>query len=221
MGRVAVTYRRVSTSEQGRSGLGMQGQAEVLNRFCQAEGFNVEGDYEDVVSGAVAVEGREGLASALEHARRLKCPVIISKLDRLSRDVAFISDMMANGVPFIVAELGVKADPFTLHLYAALAEKERAMIGERTRLALQAMKNKGITLGNQTNLEFARRKSIEARQKLASTFANKVRPEIIQMMSEGASMSKVASRLTALGVQTSRGKRWTAKAVSRIVKFGL
>jgi len=136
--RSAVMYRRVSTSEQGKSGLGLEGQAEAIARFCEAEGFELVSEFQDVASGKLPVEARPGLAAALDKARKLRSPIIVSKLDRLSRDVAFISGLMARNVPFIVAELGKDADPFMLHLYAALSEKERRLIGERTKAALQA-----------------------------------------------------------------------------------
>jgi DNA invertase Pin-like site-specific DNA recombinase len=115
-----VIYRRVSTSEQGKSGLGLDAQGSAIAAFCAAEGFEVIIGFEDVSSGKLGLDSRPGLAAALAKAARLKCPVIVSKLDRLSRDVAFISGLMARGVPFIVAELGADTDPFVLHLYAAL-----------------------------------------------------------------------------------------------------
>jgi len=96
--------------------------------------------------GADALERRPELAAALADARKAKCPVLVAKLDRLSRDVHFISGLMSHRVPFIVAELGADADPFMLHLYAALAEKERRLIGERTRSALAARKAQGAKL---------------------------------------------------------------------------
>src|SRR5450759_5937841 len=92
--------------------------------------------------------------------RTRKCPVIVAKLDRLSRDVAFISGLMAQRVPFIVAELGADADPFMLHIYAALAEKERALIADRTRAALAQKKAQGTILGNRTNLADAQAKGV-------------------------------------------------------------
>lgn len=101
-----MTYRRVSTGEQGRSGLGLHAQAEAISRFCASEGFLAAADYNDVASGTLPLALRAGLAAALEHARRLKCAVIVSKLDRLSREAAFIAGLMSRGVPFIVAELG-------------------------------------------------------------------------------------------------------------------
>ena len=102
--------------------------------------------------GADALDRRPQLAAALAAAKTAKCSVVVSKLDRLSRDVAFVSGLMAQRVPFIVAELGRDADPFMLHLYAALAEKERRLISERTRAALAAKKANGAALGNPTNI---------------------------------------------------------------------
>ena len=91
---------------------------------------------------------RPQLAAALAHARKLKAPVIVAKLDRLGRDVHFISGLMVNRVPFIVTELGIDTDPFMLHIYAALAQKERALISARTKAALKAAKARGVKLGN-------------------------------------------------------------------------
>src|SRR5947209_17399126 len=98
--------------------------------------------------GSDALDRRPQLKAALAAARKLKCPVVVAKLDRLSRDVHFISGLMAHRVPFVVAELGPDVDPFVLHLYAALAEKERALISGRTKAALTAAKAKGVKLGN-------------------------------------------------------------------------
>lgn len=215
--KAAVMYRRVSTSEQGRSGLGMEGQAEVVRRFCEAEGFEVVADYEEVASGKLPIEGRPGLGAALDRARKLKCPVVVSKLDRLSRDVAFISGLMARGVPFIVAELGADTDPFVLHLFAALAEKERALISSRTRAALQTKKAAGALLGNRTNLVEARAKAAQSKQKAAQIFADQVGPIITQLMGGGGSMNRVADQLNQMRYPTSRGGVWTATAVRRVL----
>jgi DNA invertase Pin-like site-specific DNA recombinase len=105
--------------------------------------------------GADALDRRPQLAAALSAARKAKCTIVVSKLDRLSRDVAFVAGLMAQRVPFMVAELGRDADPFKLHLYAALAEKERRLISERTKAALQAKRNAGAKLGNPANLRIA------------------------------------------------------------------
>ena len=118
------------------------------------------------------------LAAALAAARSAKCPVVVAKLDRLSRDVAFIAGLMVQKVPFIVAELGIDADPFMLHLYAALAEKERRLISERTRSALAARKAQGRKLGNPSNIHQARANGRQAAKASAVAFAANVMPII-------------------------------------------
>jgi DNA invertase Pin-like site-specific DNA recombinase len=122
----AVAYLRVSTHRQHRSGLGIEAQRAAVARFVETEGLTIIGEYVEAEtgSGADALDRRPQLAAALAAARSNRCAVVVSKLDRLSRDVAFVSGLMAQRVPFIVAELGRDADPFMLHLYAALAEKE-------------------------------------------------------------------------------------------------
>ena len=142
MSKQIVGYIRVSTAGQGKSGLGLEAQRASLTRFAEAEGFQIVAEFVEVETGkgSDAMSRRPQLAAALSEARKRKCPVIVAKLDRLSRDVHFISGLMAHKVSFIVAELGTDADPFMLHLYAALAEKERAMISQRTRDALKAAK---------------------------------------------------------------------------------
>src|SRR5258705_6089263 len=117
------------------------------------------------------LDRRPELAAALADARRLKCPVLVAKLDRLSRDVHFISGLMAHKVSFIVAELGSDADPFMLHLYAALAEKERQLIAERTRSALAARKAQGTKLGNLRNASDAAAIRCRAQAENAVLFA--------------------------------------------------
>jgi DNA invertase Pin-like site-specific DNA recombinase len=133
--KTAIAYTRVSTAQQGKSGLGMEAQQAALTRFAEAEGFELVQMFQEVETGkgADALNRRPQLAAALKAAKKLKSPIIVAKLDRLSRDVHFISGLMAHKTPFIVAELGADADPFMLHLYAALAEKERAMISRRTK----------------------------------------------------------------------------------------
>jgi DNA invertase Pin-like site-specific DNA recombinase len=125
------------------------------------------------------------LSAALAKARKAKAPVVVAKLCRLSRDVAFISGLMASRVPFIVAELGADADPFMLHIYAALAEKERALIAERTRAALAQKKAQGTVLGNRTNLPEAQAKGIAANRQAADAFAANVLPIVRQIQASG------------------------------------
>src|ERR1700730_18573490 len=140
--KALIGYVRVSTARQGRSGLGIEAQREALARFAAWEGFELGRVFVEVETGkgSDALDRRPQLAAALTEARRQRCGVVVAKLDRLRRDVHFISGLMSKRVPFIVAELGTDMDPFMLHIYAALAEKERRLISERTRTALAAAK---------------------------------------------------------------------------------
>src|SRR3954465_15699198 len=126
----AVAYFRVSTEKQGKSGLGLDAQRGAVGRFAAEHGHEIAAEFVEVETGkgADALDRRPQLAAALKKAKTERCPVIVAKLDRLSRDVAFISGLMAQRVAFIVAELGPDVDPFFLHIYAALAEKERSLM---------------------------------------------------------------------------------------------
>src|ERR1700722_17017199 len=151
MSRPIVAYYRVSTREQSRSGLGLDAQGAAIARFAAAEGFEVAAEFTEVETGkgADALDRRPQRAAALAEARRHSrgTPVAVARLDRLSRDVAFVSTLMSQKVPFISCEFGPDPDPFMLHLFAAPAEKERAGISARTRAALAAAKGRGQPLG--------------------------------------------------------------------------
>src|ERR1700754_3153543 len=168
-----IAYLRVSTQRQGRSGLGIEAQRCVIQQFAEAQSLAIVAEYVEFESGkgADALDRRPQLSAALVAARSAKCSVVVSKLDRLSRDVAFVSGLMAQRVPFIVAELGRDADPFMLHLYAALAEKERRLISERTKAALQARKVQGTKLGNRSNAAEAAAAGRRALSTAADAFA--------------------------------------------------
>lgn len=213
-----ITYVRVSTAKQGKSGLGLEAQRAALVRFAKAEGFEIASEYVEIETGkgADALERRPQLTAALAKARKLKCAVLVAKLDRLSRDVHFISGLMAQKVPFIVAELGADCDPFTLHLYAALAEKERTLISQRTREALKAAKARGVVLGN-PNLDDVRDRAVASVKAEADRFAKNIAPVIRDIRNSGAtSLRAIARALNACGVATARGGEWTAVQVSSI-----
>jgi DNA invertase Pin-like site-specific DNA recombinase len=215
-----VSYLRVSTREQGRSGLGLESQREAIARFAQVEGFEIVAEFIEIESGkgSDALERRPQLAAALAEARRReRCPIVVSKLDRLSRDVHFISGMMAHRVPFVVTELGADADSFMLHLFAALAEKERAMISQRTRAALAVAKARGVRLGN-PRLADARAIAIANHKAGADTFANTVAPAIREARAAGAkTLREVAAALNGRGIPTARGGRWQPQTVANVV----
>jgi DNA invertase Pin-like site-specific DNA recombinase len=219
--RSAVSYLRVSTSSQGRNGLGIEAQRDAIARFAEAEGYAIAAEHVEVETGkgSDALDRRPVLRSALTKARKAKCPVIVAKLDRLSRDVAFISGLMAQKVPFIVTELGADADPFMLHIYAALAEKERAMISARTKAALASKKAQGALLGNRTNLSAAQAKGRAANAAAAAAFARNVLPIIRQIQASGvSSLRGIARALDARGVATARGGTWEARTVGTLLR---
>lgn len=216
----AVAYLRVSTSRQGRSGLGLEAQREAIRRFAEAEGMTITGEHIEVETGKGidALDRRPKLAQALAAARKAKCPIVVAKLDRLSRDVAFISGLMAKRVPFVVTELGADADPFMLHLYAAMAEKERTLISERTKAALAAKKAAGFKLGNPVNAVESAAKARAATVANADQFAATMRPIIDGIRGSGAtSFQQIADALNARGVGTRRGGSWHATTVRNLL----
>lgn len=216
----AVAYYRVSTKQQQRSGLGIEAQKAAVARFAEAERIGIVGEFVEAETGkgADALDRRPQLAAALSAARGARCSVLVSKLDRLSRDVAFVSGLMAQRVPFIVAELGRDADPFMLHLYAALAEKERRLIAERTKAALAAKKASGIKLGNPRNIaeagEIGRRLQIAE----ADRFARGLVPVIEAIRKTGANtLAELSDALNERGIRTARGGRWHVSSVLNLL----
>lgn len=224
--KTLIAYYRVSTAKQGRSGLGLEAQRAAVVRFAEAEGVTIAAEYIEIETGkgADALDRRPQLAAALDHARLIKAAVVVAKLDRLSRDVHFISGLMSRGVPFLSVELGADADPFMLHLYAALAEKERAVISARTKAALAAAKERGVKLGNPRLAEIQAKgsaagaaKGAAANRTQADTRAAAILPIITTMQAEGASLRKIAAELNAKGVATARGGKWASEQVRAIL----
>jgi len=214
-----VGYVRVSTAKQGHSGLGIEAQKEALERFAATEGFQILRVFVEVETGkgSDALDRRPQLAAALSEARRQRCYVGVAKLDRLSRDVHFISGLMVHRVPFVVAELGADVDPFILHLFAALAQKERAMISSRTKAALAAAKARGVTLGN-PELPKARKSAAATIKALADQHATNVLPVIREIRRAGAtSLHQIADALNARGITTPRGGQWYASSVRNVL----
>ena len=218
--RLLVAYVRVSTDRQGRSGLGLAAQRRAIEVFADANGFDVVAEYEEVETGkgSNALDRRPQLAAALAAARKGKCSIIVAKLDRLSRDVAFIAGLMAQRVPFLVAELGENVDPFMLHIYAAVGEKERAMIAARTKAALAGKVGTGV-LGNRTNLIEASAKGAAVNRAGADVFAANVLPVIAVIRNAGIfTNTGIAKELNSRRVQTARGGTWSAVQVRRILE---
>jgi DNA invertase Pin-like site-specific DNA recombinase len=207
----AIAYIRVSTQKQGRSGLGQEAQFAAIARFAVAEGFDISDIYTEVETGkgADALAKRPQLAAALEAARKAGAPVIVAKLDRLSRDVAFIAGLMAQRVPFIVCDLGANADPFMLHIYAALAEQERRMISQRTVVALKAARDRGVKLGSPTGPAIHKERS--------AAFAASLKAIVEPMIEIGFSTRRIAATLNARGIKSSTGVAWSSMTVHRLI----
>jgi len=218
-----VSYLRVSTNRQGRSGLGLDAQREANSRFCRENGFEIVAEHFEVETGkgADAIDRRPKLAEALRDAKKHKCSVVVAKLDRLSRDVAFISGLMARRTAFVVAELGLDVDPFTLHLFAAFGERERSLISDRTKAALAAKRAQGFKLGNPTNLDAARAAGNRTQARTADQFAQNVLPIIGEIQAAGVcTLAGIAAALNARGIHTARGGGWFPATVRNVLSRG-
>jgi len=163
-------YLRVSNREQGKSGLGIEAQQVEATNFCNANGFSIMKVFIEVQSAKDALSNRLVLSEALELCRKQNHSLVVSKLDRLSRDIEAVAGLMKGKIKFYVAQLGVDVDNFQLHLYAALAEKERQLISTRPKAALAAKKARGEQLGNFNTLATAQANSAAKRGALADDF---------------------------------------------------
>ena len=203
-----IAYYRVSTQQQGKSGLGLEAQRAAVEAFARTEGLQIVAEYHEVETGkgADALDRRPHLAAALKEAKKIKAAICVAKLDRLSRDVAFIASLMAQKVPFIVASLGANADPFMLHIYAALAEQERRMISERTKVALAGAKARGVKLGNQAQADRNR--------ELAAARAEELRAILTDL--QNLSATRIARVLNDRKIPTPTGRPWSSKTVIRV-----
>ncbi len=211
-----VIYRRVSTSEQGRSGLGLEAQQAEIDRYLEVNAeqpFEIAGSFVDILSGKD--DDRPALENALKLARKTRnCELLVAKLDRLSRRVSFIAKLMEErGVDLRVASMP-HAQPFEMHIYAALAEEERKLISRRTKAGLAAAKARGVELGgNRGNIDAIN----ETRRLKADEFAQRVSHVVKPLLDRGETYASVARALNAAGIKTRRGKDWQAVQVQRVV----
>jgi DNA invertase Pin-like site-specific DNA recombinase len=210
-----VAYYRVSTGRQGQSGLGLEAQRSAVLAYLNGDSWTMIAEFTEVESGKHA--DRPELAAALAACRKHKAKLVIAKLDRLSRNLAFIATLMESGVEFVAVD-NPHANKLTVHILAAVAQHEREMISQRTRDALQAAKARGKRLGN-PNLVSARQRALEATSAAADRFSANVRPIIEQIQKSGvSSLRGVARALTARGVKTARGGEWTARMVINVLE---
>jgi len=210
-----VAYYRVSTDKQGESGLGLDAQRQAVMNYLNGGPWKLVAEHTEVESGKR--NARPELQKALAACRRHKAKLCIAKLDRLSRNLAFIATLMDSGVEFVATD-NPHANKLTIHILAAVAEHEREAISERTKAALAAAKARGKKLGG-PRLAAARRASIKARSDAADAFAANVRPIIKEIQASGvSSLRGVARALTARGVPTARGGSWSDVMVAAVLR---
>jgi DNA invertase Pin-like site-specific DNA recombinase len=219
-----VGYKRVSTRAQGESGLGIEAQESAIHAYARQTGAKVVAMYTEVESGKLA--DRPELAKALAHARRSKATLVVAKLDRLARNVAFLSALMDSKVAFVACD-NPHANRLTLHILAAVAEAEALATSQRTKAALAAYKARGGKLGGALpqcrNLTAeARAKGIrmagDASRQAATEAYSDLLPTVQTMKGEGLSLRAIAERLNAEGHTTRRGKPWNQVQVSRVLE---
>ena len=208
-----IAYFRVSTQQQGQSGLGLEAQRESVRRFLASQHAGAEqpvGEFTEIESGKRSTN-RPQLLAALAECKRLKAVLVVAKMDRLARNVHFISGLLEAGVEFVACDMPT-ANRLTIHVMSAMAEYEAKAISERTRAALEAAKARGTQLGNPRWNE-----SIEAARKAKVALAPA--PAVLEMMkkhrSERLTLRAIAGRLNALGLRTPKGSAWYASTVGR------
>lgn len=207
-----IAYYRVSTARQGQSGLGLEAQQSAVRSFVAADTVIVE-EFVEVESGRR--NDRPRLLEALAACRRHKAVLIIAKLDRLARNVAFVSNLMEAGVDFVAVDMP-HASRLTVHILAAVAEHEREMISQRTKAALAAAKARGARLGNQAGNPAGLEKARQRASQLACERAGQVCGVVEEIRAAGlTSFRQIATALNARGIESPRGGRWYPASVRR------
>ena len=216
-----VAYYRVSTEGQGRSGLGLEGQEQAVRSLCSNRGWEVIAEHTEIESGKLAT--RPELAKALLRAKVTGAVLVVAKLDRLSRSVAFLSALQDSGARFVAADMP-EADETTVHFYAAMAQRERKAIGERTRAALQVAKARGVKLGNPNGAAALRRAAkgngaaVGVVKDNAERFASDLAETVTDIRASWkTSLPAIAAELNARHIQTRRGGQWHASSVRNLL----
>jgi DNA invertase Pin-like site-specific DNA recombinase len=208
-----ISYLRVSTDKQGALGLGVEAQRKAVLDYLNGGKWTLAAEFVEVESGKH--NDRPQLAAALAACKKQRAKLVIAKLDRLSRNVHFISGLMDAGVEFVACDMP-HANKLTIHILAAVAEHEREAISARTKAALAAAKARGVVLGN-PNLADVRERAVASTKAEADRFATNVAPIIREIRDSGASsLRAIARALNARGVATARGGEWTAVQVGSI-----
>lgn len=211
-----VSYIRVSSKQQGVSGLGLEAQQNTINNYLK--GIEPLAEFMDVETGTKKGNDRQGLKDALDYCKKHNSKLILSKLDRLSRSVSFIAQLMESEVEFVICDLP-QATRFTIHIFSALAEQEARFISERTKSALAELKKKGVKLGNPQNLSAdARLKGLEARREKAKMNDNNRKASIliVNLRQQELSFDKIAKKLNEYGYKTSQGYSFSRTQARRL-----
>lgn len=209
-----IAYYRVSTQKQGASGLGLEAQKEAVRRFLNGGAWELAGEYVEVETGkgADALAKRPQLNAALSACRKESATLVIAKLDRLARNVHFVSGLMESKVRFVACDMP-EANELTIHIMAAFAEHEAKRISQRTKDALAIAKARGVVLGRAGAANL--RPNVEARQKAADDFANKLRPLFEGMKARGLTQRAMVAELNSIGVPAPQGGNWRLSQVQR------
>jgi len=209
-----ISYYRVSTDKQGRSGLGLEAQQQAVCFFLQGRGELIQ-SFIEIESGKR--NDRPELLAALDECRKNKAVLVIAKLDRLARNVYFISGLMESGVEFVAVDMP-EANRLTIHILAAVAEHEREMISQRTKAALEAAKKRGKRLGSPTPKIGAAIRS-KVLQDKADRFSMNTLPIIKELQNQGiTSYKSLAKALNVRGVQTANNRQWYGTTVKNVLK---
>ena len=217
-----ISYLRVSTARQGLSGLGLEAQRAAVGAFVSVGGHRVVAEFVEAESGAKA--GRPQLTAALGACALHRATLVIAKLDRLARNMAFIANLMDGGVDFVACDMP-HANRLTLHLLAAIAEHEREMISQRTKAALQAAKERGITLGNPNGAAALRDGCRAAAARSAAVRTAKASQRevaarrLVEQLTEGnrSSYRQIALQLNRQGMPSAAGGTWHPEQVRRLL----
>jgi DNA invertase Pin-like site-specific DNA recombinase len=212
-----VAYFRVSTSEQGKSGLGLEAQMTMVENYISNNDGILLNQFTEIETGT-SKRRRTEIYKAIEFAKQNNAVLVIAKIDRLARNVYFVSSLMEAGVEFVACDLP-QATNFTIHLYAALAEMEGKLISERTKAALSEKKRRGFNLGTPENLtDEAKAKGLQViKEKAASNKANvQATALIVEYRGKGLSYDKIADALNQLNFGTSQGKKHNSTSVRRL-----
>jgi len=214
-----ISYLRVSTDRQGKSGLGLETQREAISGYLDGDNWKLVGEYIEVESGKR--KDCPQFAAALTHAKRTGATLVIAKLDRLARNVAFVSNLIESGAEFVAVD-NPHANRLTIHILAAVAEDEARRISERTKAALAAAKARGTKLGglrgDGSHLRGHHEKGLDAIKKRAAARAREIEPVIAEIRSSGLTAARaIAAELNRRGILTPRSGIWHAASVSRLL----